>query len=117
MMKLRLDGRKIAEDVCMIELQIVQDGRPRLVMDELGTLVAKGGVVLVGLDDEEGGSQSRRNAEALRHAADQKPGFSPACSRIQASSEVVVVLPWVPATPSTQWPRRTFSASHCGPDT
>ena len=44
-----------------------------------------------------------------------KPGFNPAASRIQASIEVVPVLPCVPATASTCWWRNTFSASHCGP--
>jgi hypothetical protein len=31
----------------------------------------------------------------------RKPGFKSAHSRIQASIDVVVVLPWVPATAST----------------
>ena len=31
----------------------------------------------------------------------RKPGRSPACSRIQASIEALVVLPWVPAPAST----------------
>ena len=35
----------------------------------------------------------------------------------QASIELVVVLPCVPATPSTQRPCSTWSASHCGPET
>ena len=54
MMKLGLYGSKIGEDVSMIELQIIQDGGSGLVMHELGALVAKGRVVLVGLDHEEG---------------------------------------------------------------
>ncbi len=78
MMKLRLDGSKISEDVRMIELKVIQDRRARAVMDELGALVAEGGVVLVGLDDEERRIvEPRRNAETLRHAADQE-------ARIQA---------------------------------
>jgi hypothetical protein len=48
--------------------------------------------------------QARRHAEVQRHAADQEAGFRPASSRIQASIEVVVVLPCVPATASTQRP-------------
>jgi hypothetical protein len=47
----------------------------------------------------------------------RNPGSRPAQCRIQASIDVVVVLPWVPATASTQRPRSTCSASHCGPDT
>ena len=40
----------------------------------------------------------------------------PAHSRIQASMDDVVVLPWVPATASTHLLIRIWSASHCGPD-
>jgi len=45
----------------------------------------------------------------------RKPGARPQRSRIQASIDVVVVLPWVPATASTCRPCSTCSASHCGP--
>jgi hypothetical protein len=51
-MKLTLNRCKIGEDICMIELYIVQDCGLGAVMDELGPLVEKGGVVLVCLDDE-----------------------------------------------------------------
>ena len=44
-----------------------------------------------------------------------KPGSSPAFSSAHASIEVVLVLPWVPATASTWRPCSTCSASHCGP--
>jgi hypothetical protein len=37
----------------MIEFKIVQNDGARPVMDEFGTLVAEGGVVFVGFDDEE----------------------------------------------------------------
>jgi hypothetical protein len=46
----------------------------------------------------------------------RKPGDRPASSRIQASMLAVVVLPWVPATASTQRSRSTSRASHSGPD-
>ena len=36
---------------------------------------------------------------------------------IGGSIAVVVLLPCVPATATTHLPRRTFSASHCGPET
>ena len=64
--------------------------------------------------------------ESVKRAETPKPcatppirneGASPASCRIQASKEVVVVLPCVPATPNTQRPHNRFSASHCGPET
>ena len=54
MMKLGLDSSKIGKDVSMIELEVVQNCRPRPVMDELGAFVAERRVVLIRLDDEEG---------------------------------------------------------------
>jgi hypothetical protein len=50
--ELPLDRCKIVEDVCMIELKIIQNCGPRPVMDELRPLVEKRRVVLVRLDDE-----------------------------------------------------------------
>ena len=47
----------------------------------------------------------------------RNPGAMPACSSTQASMLLVVVLPCVPATASTQRPCSTWSASHCGPET
>ena len=47
----------------------------------------------------------------------RKPGLRPASSSIQASIELVVVLPCVPATASTHLPCSTCSPSHCGPET
>ena len=52
MMELRFDRRQIGEDVRMIELKIVEDGRARVVVDELAALVEKRRVVFVGLDHE-----------------------------------------------------------------
>ena len=46
----------------------------------------------------------------------RNPGSRPPCSRIHASIEAVVLLPWVPATASTHLSMRTCSASHCGPE-
>ena len=87
MVELPLDRRKIVEDVGMIELKIVQDRGAGTVMDELGALVEEGGVVLVRLDDEEGGAASGR-AETGKSCGTppiRKPGAWPARSRIQAS--------------------------------
>ena len=54
MMELGLDRRQIGEDVRVIELEVVQDGGARPVMNEFRTLVAESGVVFVRFDDEEG---------------------------------------------------------------
>jgi len=50
--KLRLDRSKIDEDVSMIEFQIVQHGRRGPVMHELGPLIEKRRVVLVGFNNK-----------------------------------------------------------------
>src|SRR5687767_10407273 len=49
-MKLPFDRRKIVEDVCVIELDIIENRGAGTVVDELRALVEKSGVVLVGLD-------------------------------------------------------------------
>ena len=78
MVELGLDGRQIGEDVGVIVFEVVQDGRARAVVHELGTLVEKGGVVLVGLDDEVRlAPQPRRYRKVARHPADQKARLSP----------------------------------------
>ncbi len=78
MVKLRFDRGKISEDVCMIELKIIEDKGARMVMNEFRTLIAKGRVVFVGFDDEEiRFAQPRRNPETLRHPADQETGLEP----------------------------------------
>ena len=75
MVKLRLDRCEIAENVRMIEFQVIQDRGPWLVVNELRTLVAEGGVVFVGFDHEEGGvAQACGNAEIEWHAANQEAG-------------------------------------------
>ena len=51
-MELPLDGGQVVEDVRVVELEVVQDGRARPVVHELAALVEECGVVLVGLDDE-----------------------------------------------------------------
>src|SRR5262249_46342945 len=52
MMKLGLDGGKIAEDVGVIELDIVQNCHRRPVVHHLRTLVEERRIVLVRFDDE-----------------------------------------------------------------
>jgi hypothetical protein len=53
MVKLRFYRREIGKNVGMIELQIVKYRGTRMVVDELGTLVKKCGVVFVRLDGKE----------------------------------------------------------------
>ena len=94
--ELALDRGEIVENVGVVELEIVEHQRARMVVNELGALVEQRGVVFVGFDDKKRircrGAPSRRNSNC-RHAADQITGSSPACSRIQASMLLVVVLP------------------------
>ena len=46
----------------------------------------------------------------------RKPGSRPAASSTKARMDVVVVLPWVPATASVSRPGSTCSLSHCAPE-
>ena len=74
-MKLGLDRCKIAEDISMIELNVVQNGNPRPVMHHLGTLIEEGSIVFVGFDHEMAlFSQLRRNPEIERYTPDEKAG-------------------------------------------
>ena len=78
MVELGLDGREVGEDVRVVELEVVQDCRTRPVVHELAALVEQRGVVLVGLDDEGVAlAEPRRDAEVLRHAADEETGLLP----------------------------------------
>src|SRR3546814_3317938 len=94
MMELPLDGAEIREDIRVIELQIVQDGSTRAVVDEFAALVKEGAVVLVGLHHEERRTaEPCGDAEVLRHATDEESRAHAACSSTQASMLLVVVLP------------------------
>src|SRR5438309_6452226 len=74
-MELVLDRCKIGEDVCMIELQIVQYCSAGAVVNKLRALVEEGGVVLVSLYDEERrAGKPGRNREIQRHATDEESG-------------------------------------------
>src|ERR1044071_5372975 len=73
MVELTLDRRKIVEDIGMIELEIVQHGRSRSVVDKLGAFVEEGGVVFVGFDHEQRRlGMARRHGEIHGHPADEK---------------------------------------------
>ena len=79
MVKLALDVGQAAEDVGVVELQVVQHRRARAVVHEFAALVEKGGVVFIGFDDEKGpfapcrqAAQPGGDAKVQRHAAHQK---------------------------------------------
>ena len=76
-MKLCLYSSKIAEDIGMIELKIVEYSGAWPVVDKLAAFVKKSRVVLVGFDHKTcvWRTCACRNAEILRNAADQKARF------------------------------------------
>jgi hypothetical protein len=51
-MKLALNGLEIRENVGMIELEIIQDNRTGTIMNKLGPLIEKSGVVLIRFHDK-----------------------------------------------------------------
>ena len=58
--ELGLDGGEVGEDVRVVVLQVVDDQGTRVVVNELGSSVEVGAVVLVGLHHEEGVSAQPR---------------------------------------------------------
>ena len=77
-MELPDDRLDVRIDVRMVVLDVVHDQRPRPVVDELGALVEKRGVVFVGFDDEiRIPAEPRGDAEVERHSTDQKAGLEP----------------------------------------
>src|ERR1044071_3307750 len=78
MVELALDGGKIVEDVCMIELKIIEDGGTRPVMHEFGALIEESGVVLVCLDNEVlTPGKTRRDREVVGNSANEKARVAP----------------------------------------
>src|SRR5476651_2451776 len=60
----------------MIKLQVIQNCSFGVVMDELGALIEKSGVVLVGLDHKKPGiCHAGGSTEVFRYAADEKTGM------------------------------------------
>ncbi|OIQ73771.1 hypothetical protein GALL_445910 [mine drainage metagenome] len=72
--ELGLDRGQIGEDVGVVVFEVVQHCGARTIVDELGALVEKRGVVLIGLDDKKIGTQPCGCTEIERHAADQEAG-------------------------------------------
>ncbi len=74
--KLALDGRQVVKNVGVVELQVVEHGGARPVVDEFAAFVEEGGVVFVRFDDEAfSQAQACGHAEVHRHATDQKTGL------------------------------------------
>ena len=110
-LKLALDRCKIIKDVGVIKLQIVQHGGARAVMHKFAALVEKAVSYSSASMTNSGalprarcrvrdawrpGAQKHQNP-AARHPP-ENPAPDRLYSRIQASMDVVVVLPYVPAT-------------------
>ena len=53
MMELGLDRGEVGENIRMVIFEVIDDRRFRAVMNKLGTLVEKGGVILICLDHKE----------------------------------------------------------------
>ena len=85
---------QIAKDIRMIELEIVQNGDPGTIMDELAALVEESGVILIALDHKRTPrSELRPSGKIVGHATDQPPRVMLARSSKYAASVEVVVLP------------------------
>ena len=72
--KVRCTSVEVAEDVRVVELEVVEHRDVRRVVDELAALVEERAVVLVALDHERVGRRAEVAAgrRILRHAADEK---------------------------------------------
>ena len=74
-LKRGLDFSEAAEDVGVVELEVVDDHRLGQVVDELAALVEKRGVVLVALEHTPFAvGEPRALAKVVRDAADEKTG-------------------------------------------
>ena len=77
-----LDRREVFKNVRVIELEVVDDGDLRQVMDELAALVEERRVVFVAFDDEPFAvREARALAEIVRDAADEDNSGSARCAR------------------------------------
>ena len=75
-MKLRLDRRKVGENISVIIFQIVDDQRVGAVVHKLRPLVEKSGVIFICLNDEVSPlSKTGRDTEIGWHAPYEKSGL------------------------------------------
>ena len=78
-MELALHVAQVAEDVGVVEFEVVQHQGARAVVHELGSLVEEGGVVFVGLDHERTAPRRVPDAgtgvEVERNAGDEESGI------------------------------------------
>lgn len=70
MVELFLNRLQVIKDVRVVELKVVEDQRPRAVVNKLGALVEEGAVIFVGFNDEE-------RAVAQRAETSKLPGTPP----------------------------------------
>ncbi len=78
MVELFLDGLDVFENIGVVVFKIVEDQGPRQVMDKLGTLVEKGGIVFVRLDHKKRlFAQPRGDRKVLGNPANQVTGCQP----------------------------------------
>ena len=86
-MELGLDGGQVGEDVGVVVFEVVQDGRARPVVHELGALVEEGRVVFVGLDDE------GRRKKVRRPPGRPRAGGAPLGGSKRAARSVGALIP------------------------
>ena len=74
--ELGLDRAQVGKNIGMVELEIVEHGGRREVMNELAALVEKRRVVFIGLDDKGfARAQARGYAKIQRYATNEEPGI------------------------------------------
>lgn len=71
--ELFLNGFQVVKNIRVVKLKVVEDQRARAVVHKLGALVEERAVILVGFDHKERAvSQTRRDVEITRYAADDE---------------------------------------------
>ena len=95
----RVDMVQVPIDIGVVEFDAGENSAARAVVEELWPLVEEGRVVFIPLHYEEGATPKFIvGPEVARNTAICLAWSDPADSRTQAMSDVVVVLPCVPAT-------------------
>ena len=110
---------EVGVDVGVIELDVVDHGNIGQVLQKLGGLVEERAVVLVAFDHEvaalpRAGSWTRRWPKFRAMPPTSTLGSSPPCVSSHPVSDVVVVLPCVPAMTIERAPHRKWSRTASG---